>query len=224
MGIAALLALAFALAPPELEQARNRQDRQALERIAAEYASAAGKQPQEASSQYKLALAQSYLAEVATEKNDKSAGKAAAEAGIKAAEKAVSLKPGVAEHHRILGTLCGQVIPANVIAGLKYGRCALDSINKAIELDPKFALAYVSRGVGNYYLPAAFGGGAEVALKDLRRAAEIDPKLSEAYLWQGIALRKLNRNGEAAAALRQSLQLNPNRAWARQQLEKTPAQ
>ena len=61
----------------------------------------------------------------------------------------------MAEHHRILGTLCGQVIPGNVLAGLKYGRCALDSINKAIELDPKSAIAYVSRGVGNYYLPAA---------------------------------------------------------------------
>jgi tetratricopeptide (TPR) repeat protein len=211
-------------APRELEQARDRQDRTALERIAASYTATAAKQSNDAQAQYMLAVAQSYLAEVATELKDKNAGRAAAETGIKAAEKAVSLKPDMAEHHRILGTLCGQVIPANVLAGLKYGRCALDSINKAIELDPKSALAYVSRGVGNYYLPAAFGGGPDVALKDFRKAIQLDPKLAEAQLWMGITLRKLNRNPEARSAFGKSLQLNPDRVWTKQQLEKTPAE
>ena len=210
-------------APRELEQARDRQDRAALERIAASYNAAAAKQANDAQAQYMLAVAQSYLAEVATELKDKNGGRSAAEIGIKAAEKAVSLKPAVAEHHRILGTLCGQVIPANVLAGLKYGRCALDSINKAIELDPKSAVAYVSRGVGNYYLPAAFGGGPDVALKDFEKAIQLDPKLAEAQLWIGLTLRKLNRNADARAALAKSLQLNPDRIWTKQQLEKTPA-
>ena len=210
-------------APRELEQARDRQDRSALERMASSYNSAAAKQANDPQAQYMLALAQSYLAEVATELRDRSGGRVAAETGIKAAEKAVSLKPTVAEHHRILGTLCGQVIPANVLAGLKYGRCALDSINKAIELDPKSAIAHVSRGVGNYYLPAAFGGGPDVALKDFQRAIQLDPKLAEAQLWLGITLRKLNRNTEARAAFTKSLQLNPDRIWTKQQLEKTPA-
>lgn len=226
MRIAAILALvaaASAAVPPDLEQARDRQDRAALERIAASYAAVASKQSNDAAAQYASALAQSYLAEVATELRDKNAGRAAAETGIKAAEKAVALQPSVAEHHRILGTLCGQVIPANVLAGLRYGRCALDSINKAIELDSKSAIAYVSRGVGNYYLPAAFGGGPEVAIKDLQRAIQLDPKLHEAHLWLGIALRKLSRNAEARAALTQSLQLNPKRVWTKEQLEKTPA-
>jgi tetratricopeptide (TPR) repeat protein len=210
-------------APRELEQARDRQDRSTLERMASSYNAAAAKQANDPQAQYMLALAQSYLAEVATELRDRNGGRVAAETGIKAAEKAVSLKPTVAEHHRILGTLCGQVIPANVLAGLKYGRCALDSINKAIELDPKSAIAHVSRGVGNYYLPAAFGGGPEVALKDFQRAIQLDPKLAEAQLWLGITLRKLNRNAEARAAFTKSLQLNPDRIWTKQQLEKTPA-
>ena len=209
--------------PRELEQARDRQDRAALERIAASYNTAAAKQSNDAQAQYIFAVAQSYLAEVATELKDKNGGRAAAEVGIKAAEKAVSLKPDIAEHHRILGTLCGQVIPANVLAGLKYGRCALDSINKAIELDPKSAIAHVSRGVGNYYLPAAFGGGPDVALKDFQKAIQLDPKLAEAQLWMGLTLRKLNRNAEARSAFGKSLQLNPDRIWTKQQLEKTPA-
>lgn len=218
------LAAAVTLSPSrELEQARDRQDRPAIERIASGYKEAAAKQSKDAQAHYNLAAAQSFLAEVATELRDKNAARAAAEEGIQAAEKAVSLKPAVAEYHRILGTLCGQVIPANVLAGLKYGRCALDSINKAIELDPKFALAYVSRGVGNYYLPGAFGGGPDIALKDLDKAIQLDPKLAEAYLWRGIVLRKLNRNPEARAAFEKSLQLDPQRVWTKQQLEKTPA-
>jgi tetratricopeptide (TPR) repeat protein len=209
--------------PRELEQARDRQDRAALERIAASYNTTAAKQSNDAQAQYIFAVAQSYLAEVATELKDKNGGRAAAEVGIKAAEKAVLLKPDIAEHHRILGTLCGQVIPANVLAGLKYGRCALDSINKAIELDPKSAIAYVSRGVGNYYLPAAFGGGPDVALKDFQKAIQLDSRLAEAQLWMGLTLRKLNRNAEARSAFGKSLQLNPDRIWTKQQLEKTPA-
>jgi tetratricopeptide (TPR) repeat protein len=223
--IAALAIVACLRAlPRELEQARDRQDRAALEKIVASFGAIAGKQANDAQAQYMLALADSVLAEVATELKDKNGGRAAAEAGIKAAERAVALKPDVAEHHRILGTLCGQVIPANVLAGLKYGRCAMDSINKAIELDPKSPLGYVSRGVGNYYLPGAFGGGAELALKDFQKAIQLDPNLAEAHLWMGIALRKLNRNEEARSALGKALQLNPDRLWTKQQLEKTPAQ
>jgi tetratricopeptide (TPR) repeat protein len=205
-----------------LEQARDRQDKPALERAAAELTDAAAEQPQDPTAQYRAALAQSFLAEVAMELRDKERAKSAAEAGIKAAEKAVALNGSVAEHHRVLGTLCGQVIPANVIAGLKYGRCAQESINKAIELAPKSALAYVSRGVGNYYLPPMFGGGPDVAIRDFQKAIELDPNSAEAYLWMGIALRKANRNAEAQKAILKAVALNPRRVWAKQQLEKTP--
>src|SRR5205809_1431884 len=92
--------LLLAIAPNELEQARDRQDRAALERLATSYGSAAAKQPADAQAQYLYAVAQSYLAEVLTELKDKNGGRAAAETGIKAAEKAVALKPGVAENHR----------------------------------------------------------------------------------------------------------------------------
>ena len=220
---AALLLLFLASSFADLERARDRQDRAALEKLAAGATAAASKQPGSAAAQYRAALASSYLAEVAMELRDKAQAKAAAEVGIAAAEKAVSLDAGNAEHHRILGTLCGQVIPANVWAGLKYGRCALDSINKAIELAPKTAINYVSRGVGNYYLPPAFGGGADKAIEDFRKALQLDPRLAEAHLWLGVALRKANRNAEARQALEKALALNPNRLWIKQQLEKTPA-
>lgn len=212
------------LAASDLEKARDAQDRAGLERMAAQASAAAQKQPNDATTQYKLALADSYAAEVAIEMRDKTQAHATAEAGIKAAERAVSLKPETAEYHRILGTLCGQAISANLIAGMKYGHCALDSVNKALQLDPKSALNYLSRGVGNYYLPPALGGGLELAIKDFQKALELDPQSSDAHLWLGLALRKANRNAEARKEFQKAIELNPGRLWAKQQLDKTPAQ
>ena len=219
-----LFALAFSLtAADPLEVARDAQDRAQLERLVAEANTAAQRQPQVPATQYRLALAHSYLAEVALELKDKGAARAAAENGIQAAQKTVALDGKSAPNHSLLGTLCAQVIPANVLVGLKYGRCALDEINKAIEIDPKFAEAWLRHGVGNYYLPAQFGGGLDLAIKDFEKTIQLNPKSSEAYLWMGVALRKANRHAEARKAFAKALELNPKRVWARQQLEKTPA-
>ena len=70
----------------------------------------------------RAAIGKHNLAEVAMELRDKNGAKAAAENGIRAAEKAVAIKPDSGEFHRILGALCGQVIPASVISGLRYGK------------------------------------------------------------------------------------------------------
>jgi tetratricopeptide (TPR) repeat protein len=212
----------------ELDKARDAQNRGALERLATQLSGSADKLPNDAQAQYRLALAQSYVAEVAMETGDKNAARGAAETGIKAAERATTLKPEVAEYHRILGTLCGQVIPANVLVGLRYGHCAQDEVNKAVQLDPKAPANYVSRGVGNYYLPASLGGGVDIAIKDFQKAIELDPRSAdarlsaEAHLWLGLALRKANRNAEARKELQRAADLDPARAWAKQQLAKTP--
>lgn len=208
----------------ELEKSRDAQDRAGLERQIKSLSDTAGKKSKDAGAQYQVALANSYLAEVAIEQRDKGLAKNAAIAGMDAAKKALALNGGSAEYHRILGTLCGQVIPANVLLGMQYGKCALDEVNKAIEMEPKNALGYLSRGVGNYYLPAQFGGGTDKAIADFQKAIQMDPKLAEAQLWLGVALRKANKNADARKAFEQSLKLNPNRVWAKQQLEKTPAQ
>jgi tetratricopeptide (TPR) repeat protein len=221
------LALAVAVngGANDLSAARDRQDLGTLDRLIAQSQQAAKANPQSGEAQYRLALAQSFAAEVAMELRDKKKSEAYAEAGMDAAQKAVTGGGGNAEYHRLLGELCGQVIPANPLFGaLKYGQCARDEIAKALQLDNKLALAYVSRGVGNYYLPSSMGGGVEAAMKDLDNAISLDPKLSEAYLWKGVTLRKANHNAEARQALQKALQLNPGRLWAKQQLDKIPAQ
>jgi tetratricopeptide (TPR) repeat protein len=217
-------ALSLTMSAGELEKARDSQDRATLERLAAQSVAEAQSKPNDPAAQYQAALANSFLAEVAIELREKGQAHSAAEAGIKSAERAISLKSDSAEFHRIYGTLCGQAISANVLQGLKYGHCAQDEVNKAVQLDPKSAVNYVSRGVGYYYLPPQFGGGNDLAIKDFQKALELSPQSADAHMWLGLALRKANRNGEARKEFQQAIDLNPSRAWARQQLEKTPAQ
>ncbi len=218
--IASLLA---GVAPSPLEIARDQQDRAALEKLVNDYSAAAAKAPNDADAQYLAALASSYMAEVALEVRDRKQAEQVAERGVKLAERAVALKPEMGEYYRVLGTLCGQVVPANVLMGLSYGKRAQDAINKAVEKDPKSPGVYVARGVGNYYLPPALGGGTELAIADFRKALQLDAKSAEAYLWLGLSLRKENKNAEARQAFVKSLELNPNRIWVKQQLDKTPA-
>jgi len=223
MWISFLLSAALAAAPANLEKLRDLEDRPGLERAVADLSAAAEKASGDADAQYRLALASSYLAEIALELRDKAGAERAAKTGISAGERAVALKPDHAEYFRVLGTLYGQVIPANVLLGISYGKKAEEAIAKAIALDGKSADAYLARGIGNYYKPEMFGGGSEPALRDLRHAIELDPKSAEAYLCLGLALRKAHHNPEAREAFTRSLELDPVRVWTRQQLEKTPA-
>jgi tetratricopeptide (TPR) repeat protein len=214
-----ILTTVFA-ADPALETARNRQDRAALEKAGQTRA----KPAKNAAGHYETAIAFSYLSEVALELRDKRQARTAAESGINAAKAAIAAEPANAEYHRLLGTLCGQVIPADPMAGFQHGRCAKEEIEKALRMNPKSALAWMSSGVGKFYLPAMFGGGVDLAMKDFQKAVAIDPKLAEGWMWIGLAHRKGNRNADARQALQKAKSLNPERIWIQQQLEKTPAQ
>ena len=217
-----IAAFLSAAAPSPLEVARDKQDRAALTELAAQAGGAAARAPNDAEAQYRAALANCYLAEVAIELRDRKAGRQIAEQGIRFAEKTVAMKPGNAEYYRLLGTLYGQAI-TDIMSGLSYGPKAKDAINKAVEKAPRSSMMYVARGVGNYYVPAQLGGGAKLSIPDFQKAIELDPGNAEAWLWLGLSLRKENRDPEARRAFAKSLELNPNRLWTKQQLEKTPA-
>lgn len=213
------------IAADDLDKLRDHQDRQALDARAVALHAAAEKTPNDPNGWYRAAIAYSYVGEVALETRDKNGAQRAAEAGAADAEKAIALNGKVADYYRVLGTLCGQVIPANPIAGiLSYGKRAKEALDKAIELDPKSPKAFVAHGVGYYYLPANFGGGPENAIKDFRQALALDPKSAEAYLWIGIAMKKQHQNVQAREALNKSLQIDPDRIWTKDQLAKTPQQ
>ena len=217
-----LLAAWSLQASDDLEKLRDHQDRAGLDKAAATLQAAAEKSSDDPRGWYEAAVAHSYRAEVAMEVRDKAGAQRAAEAGVRDAEKAIALNGKNAEYYRVLGTLCGQVIPANPLMGaLVYGKRAKEALDKAIEMDPKSAKAYVAHGVGYYYLPVNFGGGPDNAIKDFRQAIALDPRSAEAYLWMGIAYKKQHKNADARAALSKALELDPERAWTKEQLAKT---
>jgi tetratricopeptide (TPR) repeat protein len=225
--VAVLMAVAgcCAAAGDQLDQLRDRQDRHGLETMAASLQTAAEKKPDDANGWYRAAIAWSYTAEVAMEVRDKNGAMKAAETGVGDADKAIAINGKNADYYRVLGTLCGQVIPANPIMGaLAYGKRAKEALDKAIEMDPKSAKAFVAHGVGYYYLPTSFGGGPDNAIKDFKQAIALDPKSADAYLWMGIAHKKQHQNPQAREALTKALQIDPDRIWTKDQLQKTPAQ
>jgi tetratricopeptide (TPR) repeat protein len=223
--LAVLLVPALVLAADNLELMRDKQDKAGLAQAAAALSATADKNPGDPDAWYHAAIAQAYMAEVAMELNDKVGSQHAAEDGVKDADKAIALKSTNADYYRVLGTLCGQVIPANPIMGaLSYGKRAKDALDKAVSMDPNSAKAFVAHGVGYYYLPPSFGGGPENAIRDFRQAINIDPKSADAYLWMGISLRKLHQNAQARDAFVKALQYAPARVWAKAQLDKTPPQ
>lgn len=207
---------------PALIPARDAQNRPALEKLVADAQASAAKSPKDAAAQYRAALTSSVLAEVALEQKDKVAAERAATTGVRDADAAIAIDGNNAEYYRVLGTLCGQVIPANVFAALSYGRRAKTAIEKAKQLNPKSAAVWIAEGVGNYYMPASFGGGPDPAIRSFQHALEIDPKSSEAWLWMGLAQRKKQENAQARASFEKSLALDPHRVWTKLQLDKTP--
>ena len=169
--LAATLVSSAWAAADELDKLRDKQDRAGLDAHAAALQTAAEKRPDDANGWYRAAIAYSYVAEVAMEVRDKVGAEKAAETGAADADKAIALNGKMADYYRVLGTLCGQVIPANPIMGvLTYGKRAKEALDKAIEMDPKSPKAFVAHGVGYYYLPDKFGGGPELAIKDFKQA------------------------------------------------------
>jgi tetratricopeptide (TPR) repeat protein len=223
IGAVLLILPLLCAAADDLTMLRDHQDRKGLESRAEALQAAAEKRPGDADGWFRAAVAYSYAAEVAMEMGDKGGSGRLAEAGVGLADRAIGINGRNAEYYRILGTLGGQIVPANPMKGiLIYGKRAKEALDKAVEMDPKSSQAFLAHGVGYYYLPDNFGGGPANAIKDFERAIALDPKSAEAYLWMGIALRKESQNAKAHEALVKSLALDPDRAWTKQQLAKTP--
>jgi lipoprotein NlpI len=206
------------------EQLRKARDLQQLEQLSdlADRLTREARKSKQPNALYLAALARSYQAQVYLETGRKPDSAETALAGMDLAELAVAGRQDSAEFHRLLGTLCGQIIPADPWKGIGYARCAKEEIDLALKLDPELALAWVSRGVGLYYLPPAFGGGPEKAELDFRKALRLDADLGEAYLWLGMSLRKQNRMAEARRALEAAGKRMPDSQWLKKQLESLP--
>ena len=86
---------------------------------------------------------------------------------------------------------------------------ALEYLEEAIRLDPKWAMAYSNRGV-------VYGdlGQHNRAIEDYNQAIRLDPKWAPAYLNRGVVYGELGQYHRALDDLNQALQLDPKLAMA----------
>ena len=182
-----------------------------------EYSAAAARAPNDADAQYRLALACSYLAEVAQEQRDKTQAQKAAEQGIKAAERAVALRPD-AENYRLLGMLHGQAV-TDLMSGLSYGPRAKTAIDKAVELAPNRPPSIWRAAWGTTMFRCSLAAACNWPSPIFARPSRSTRKRRSLPL-AGNRLHKENQNAEARQALAKSLELDPNRLWAKQELDK----
>ncbi len=86
---------------------------------------------------------------------------------------------------------------------------AMADYNQAIELNPKYALAYIERG-GTYMWSRKDYGA---ALRDLDAAIKLDPNNPTAWAYRGDTLYKLGKEELAITSFAQSMKLDPSWMW-----------
>lgn len=89
---------------------------------------------------------------------------------------------------------------------------AIKELNRAIELNPKYAEAYLLRAKGYYFLAEMDEGrdNSEKAKSDLATAIKLNPRLAEAYDYKGVGLASENKLKEALDCFNQAVTLNNN--------------
>jgi tetratricopeptide (TPR) repeat protein len=207
----------FAEDVPELaaaRAARDRADTEALRKLL-ESARAEAVKKNNAANWQKVAQIAYWLTEAAHAQNDDKLIKRAAEDGLSAAEKEVSLDPNSSEAHRLTGDLLGELIPHTFMGGMRLGKRAARELDKAIELDPRNANAYIGRAIGYYFTPPAFGGSHEKAAELLKKAIEIDAANDTAHIWLAQVNLSEGRHDDAAREIAEALRINPDRAFSK---------
>ena len=98
---------------------------------------------------------------------------------------------------------------ANFRAALGKYKEALADYDRAIELNPAYAVAYSNRGTATSEL-----GRDEAAVTDYDKAISLNPAYAAAYYNRGNAKQKLGRDEAAAADYDEAIRLNPGLAEA----------
>jgi serine/threonine protein kinase/tetratricopeptide (TPR) repeat protein len=89
-------------------------------------------------------------------------------------------------------------------------------LEKALELDPDYAMAYSSLGqlYSMSYIATTARGDLERSLAALERAVELDPELGDPHLWLTYAYAREDRFAEALQSGRRALELEPDNPMA----------
>ena len=128
-------------------------------------------------------------------------------ASIALLEQAIAIEPNLAAARALLGrNYATQAFLARPDQASLEAK-ALDEVNRALQLDPDLAEAYLSRGL--VYWTHRNGFPHERAIGEIKRALELDPNLAEAHHWLGTIFNHLGLFDRGKEELRVALRLDP---------------
>ncbi len=134
-------------------------------------------------------------------------------------ESLISSQPENPDLHAWKGNIMGSLAqgdnPADMI---KYGMGAMQSFEKALNLDPNNVRGLMGRGVGRLMAPEGFGGDVEGAIEDFKVVVKKEP-FPEAYYYLGEAYSRQGLMDLAKQAYQEALVLKPDYKEAKKALE-----
>jgi len=203
---------------PAMESARRKRDPVELESLKSQLEQRISPNPKDASSQYKLALVDSYLVDVAESRKDKKAAIAALDKAIEADLRAIHLDDKSADPHSLLADLYGRKIGlgGGMLAGPRFGPKVGAENKRAMALDDKNPHVWAS--AGRQYLMAhkAFGGDPAKAIDSFKKSLALEPNQDETWVWLAKAYEKQSDKANAHDAIQHALQLNPQNPSAQE--------
>jgi TolB-like protein len=87
---------------------------------------------------------------------------------------------------------------------------AIREFEKAIELDPDYALAHAELALATAFLPGIISEAVARATPHAERAMVLDPTLAEAHAAAGVVAWRNSRGDDALTHFRRAIEINPN--------------
>jgi tetratricopeptide (TPR) repeat protein len=200
-----------------IETARRTRDEPQLQSLKTQLEQRVGQNPNDAQSEYDLALVHSYLIDVYESRKDKKAASVAVDKAIEAAQRCIQLNDKSADAHSLLGDLYGRKISLSnpMFAGPKYGPKADEEDKRAVALDDKNPHVWAVLGRKYLMTPKMFGGDVPKAIESLQKSLSLDPSQDETWVWLAKAYQTEGDKAKARDAIQHALQLNPESQFAK---------
>jgi tetratricopeptide (TPR) repeat protein len=193
---------------------RNRETRESAVRAADIWATRLADNPKDFESAWKLARAQYWLGTNGLPQDQR---RAALEAGIAAAQKAIAIDSQQPEGHFWMAANMGALAESfGMRQGIRYRRPIRDALEIVLKIDPDFQQGSADRGLGRWYfkVPGLFGGSDEKSEEHLRKALSYNPQSVITRLFLAETLIELGRKDEARKHLEAAIAAPVDPEWA----------
>jgi tetratricopeptide (TPR) repeat protein len=193
---------------------RDRTTRASATRAAAIWSARLAANAKDFESAWKLARAQYWLGTNGLPERER---KAALEAGIAAARRAVAIDTQKPEGHFWIAANMGALAESyGLRQGLKYRGSIRDELETVLKLAPAFQQGSADRALGRWYykVPGLFGGDKKRSEAHLRKALAYNPQSVITHLFLAETLLELDRKAEARKELEAAVAAPEDPEWA----------